>query len=58
MSPLVFSLKSPKCSEDVYPSYAGVVRELKAEFLRQKRELRDTDENYPELMELRREHWD
>ncbi len=52
--------KDPQELHNVYgdPAYASVVGELKAELLRLKRELGDTDEKYPELMQLRREHWD
>ena len=52
--------KDPQELHNVYgdPAYASVVRELKAELLRLKRELGDTDEKYPDLMQLRREHWD
>lgn len=38
--------------------YAGVVRNLKSELLRLKQEIGDTDERYPELMEVRRKYWD
>ncbi|MFC1543264.1 sulfatase [Candidatus Neomarinimicrobiota bacterium] len=49
----------PQELHNVYndPAYASVVRELKADLLRLKRELGDRDEKYPELMRLRREHW-
>ena len=37
--------------------YAGVVEELKAELLRLKTEVGDTDEKYPDLMAIRQQHW-
>ncbi|RME94732.1 MAG: DUF4976 domain-containing protein [Verrucomicrobia bacterium] len=40
------------------PAYADVIRELKQELLRLKREVGDTDERYPELMEVRERLWD
>lgn len=39
------------------PAYADVVKELKAELLRLKKELGDTDDKFPELMKLRQKHW-
>ena len=39
------------------PAYAKVAEELKAELLRLKAEIGDTDERYPELMAVRQEHW-
>ena len=38
-------------------AYADVAEDLKAELLRLKRELGDTDDKYPELMEIRRNVW-
>ena len=39
------------------PAYAKVAQDLKAELLRLKAEIGDTDERYPELMAVRQEHW-
>jgi len=39
------------------PAYAHVVKEMKAELLRLKQETGDTDEKYPDLMEVRRKYW-
>jgi arylsulfatase A-like enzyme len=52
-------VKDPKEMNNVYndPAYAEVVKELKAELLRLKRELGDTDDKYPELMKVREKHW-
>ena len=46
--------KDPKELRNVYgdPAYADVVKELRAELLRLKKELGDTDERYPELERL------
>jgi hypothetical protein len=33
------------------------VRRLKAELLRVKQEIGDTDEKFPELMQVRTQHW-
>ena len=51
--------QDPQELRNVYadPAYADTVRELKAELLRLKAEVGDTDEKYPELMELRQRHW-
>ena len=51
--------KDPREMNNVYnnPAYAKVVKELKAELLRLKEELGDTDERYPELMKVRRKYW-
>lgn len=38
-------------------AYAGVARQLKAELLRLKERIGDTDEKYPELMKVRERHW-
>jgi len=53
-------LKDPHELKNVYtdPAYAAVVKELKAELTRLKKELGDTDEKYPELMAVRAKHWD
>ena len=40
------------------PAYAQTARELKAELLRLKESVGDTDEKYPELMKVRAAHWD
>ena len=37
--------------------YARTAEGLKKELLRLKEEFGDTDERYPELMEIRQEHW-
>jgi len=52
--------KDPKELRNVYanPEYAAVVKELKVELLRLKKDLKDTDEKYPELMQVRAKHWD
>ncbi len=52
--------KDPHEMNNAYsdPAYAAVVQELKTELLRLKEQLGDTDEAYPELMEVRREFWD
>ena len=39
------------------PAYADTARVLKAELLRLKEQVGDTDENYPELMKVREKHW-
>ena len=51
--------KDPHEMNNVYndPAYRQVVKELKAELLRLKKETGDTDEKYPDLMEVRREYW-
>ena len=51
--------KDPHELKNIYddPGYGDVVKELKAELTRLKKELGDTDEKYPELMELRTEFW-
>lgn len=52
--------KDPRELKNVYGdrAYAGVVKELKVELLRLKKELGDTDDKYPELMKLRGKVWD
>ena len=52
--------KDPLEMNNVYnePAYADVVKELKAELLRLKKQLGDTDQQYPELMKLRRKYWE
>jgi len=51
--------KDPMEMNNVYhdPAYAGLVKELKAELMRLKQELGDTDEEYPQLLEVQKEHW-
>ena len=51
--------KDPRETRNVYgnATYTGIANELKAELLRLKDEFGDTDERYPELMEIRRNHW-
>ena len=51
--------KDPHEMNNVYndSAYAGVLKDLKAELLRLKEQTGDTDEEYPELMEVRREYW-
>jgi len=50
--------KDPREMKNIYndPLYVNVVKELKREIFRLKRELGDTDEKYPELVKLREEH--
>ena len=52
--------KDPAELRNVYGSteYASVVRELKGELLRLKKELKDSDRKYPELMAVRARYWD
>jgi N-acetylglucosamine-6-sulfatase len=40
------------------PDYASVIQELKAELLRTKEQIGDTDEAYPELMQVRENCWE
>ena len=49
----------PKEMRNVYGEsrYAATVAELKEELLRLKAEFGDTDERYPDLMEVRAKHW-
>jgi len=51
--------KDPYEMNNVYadPSYAGVVKGLKKRLLELKEECEDTDEKYPELMEVRERYW-
>lgn len=51
--------KDPHEMQNVYrePQYREVVKELKSELLRLKAEIADTDEKYPELMEVRVRFW-
>jgi len=52
--------KDPRELDNVYgdPEYAEVVDRLKERLLEMKKKLGDTDDQYPELMSLRREHWE
>ncbi len=52
--------EDPKELNNVYgkPAYSEIAKRLKAELLRMKKEIGDTDEQYPELMEVRRQYWD
>lgn len=49
--------RDPHELDNVYrdPKYTGVIKELKQELYRLKKELGDTDEKYPELMEVRQQ---
>lgn len=51
--------EDPQEARNVYgdPAYADIAKDLKAELLRLKEELGDTDERYPELMAVRDRHW-
>ncbi|MFZ9746702.1 MAG: sulfatase [Opitutaceae bacterium] len=51
--------RDPEETKNVYadPAHAATVRQLKAELLRVKQEIGDTDEKYPELMQVRAKHW-
>ncbi len=52
--------KDPDETRNVYddPAYADAAKELKRELLRLKTELGDEDEKYPELMQIRANHWE
>lgn len=52
--------KDPHETQNVYrePEYRDLVKKLKVELLRLKAEIGDTDEKYPELMEIRKKYWD
>jgi len=52
--------KDPRELQNVYndPAYAEVVKGLKQELLRLKQKYRDTDEQYPELMAVRKKYWE
>jgi arylsulfatase A-like enzyme len=52
--------KDPHEINNVYadPNYEGVVKELKTELLRLKKQVGDTDQRYPELMKVRSESWE
>jgi arylsulfatase A-like enzyme len=51
--------KDPQEMRNVYsdPGYAETARQLKAELLRLKEKIGDSDEKYPELMKVRGAHW-
>ncbi|MHC4131209.1 MAG: sulfatase/phosphatase domain-containing protein [Planctomycetota bacterium] len=51
--------KDPYEMNNVYDdsAYAGVVKELKQRLLKLKEDCGDTDERYPELMEVRKKYW-
>lgn len=51
--------KDPHEMRNVYadPAYREIVRDLKARLLAIKQEVGDTDQRYPQLMEVRRKHW-
>ena len=56
----LYDLRSdPEELKNVYaePAHAATVAKLKAELLRLKADLGDTDEKYPELMAVRRQAW-
>jgi len=52
--------KDPAEMNNVYddPAYRDVRQKLKRQLLELKRQYKDTDEKYPELMKLRQEHWE
>lgn len=52
--------KDPLETANVYgkAEYAGVTGKLKSELQRIKEQIGDTDERYPELMQVRRKYWD
>ena len=52
------SLDHDATNEEARAAYADVVKELKGELLRLKKDFGDTDEKYPNLMEVRAKHWD
>ena len=51
--------KDPAEMKNVYddPAYQDIVKKLKVELLKLKEDLGDTDEKYPELMEVRERYW-
>ncbi len=51
--------KDPHEMQNVYreSQYQVVVKKLKADLLRMKTEIGDTDEKYPELMQVREKYW-
>jgi len=57
----LYDLKEdPHERRNVYaaPEYAPVARRLKSDLLEQKNILGDTDDRYPDLMRIRRQHWE
>jgi arylsulfatase A-like enzyme len=52
--------KDPHEMNNVYadPDYQEIVKKLKAELLRLKEQVGDTDQRYPELMKVRSESWE
>ena len=40
------------------PRYDDVVQRLKQQLLEKEKEIGDTDEKYPKLMEVRKQYWD
>ena len=55
-----YDLKNdPKEMNNLYADekYQYIIKELKAELLIKKQKLKDTDESYPELMEIRNKFW-
>ncbi len=52
-------VKDPYELTNVYnnPSYSGIIKELKAELLRLKKEVGDNDDKYPELVEIHKKYW-
>ena len=56
----LYDLKAdPEEMNNLYakPEYKELIRELKKSLLAKKKEVEDTDDQYPELMELRKKHW-
>lgn len=51
--------KDPHEMQNVFadPAYAAVAKDLKAQLLRVKEQVGDTDQAYPELIEVRRQSW-
>ncbi|MDP7128242.1 MAG: sulfatase-like hydrolase/transferase [Candidatus Marinimicrobia bacterium] len=57
----LYDLKNdPQELRNVYddPDYKGIIEKLKVQLLHAKEELDDTDEKYPELMQVRQLYWD
>ena len=52
--------EDPHETTNVYGNaeFAGIQKQLKAELLRLKAQVGDTDDKYPELMAVRKNHWD
>ena len=51
--------KDPNEMNNLYADkkYKQIIKELKVELLAKKQELKDTDDAYPELMEVRSKYW-